>query len=61
MSTIRVLLLHAVTIYMETSVGTYGSVRYSVDVRYWECLLMESALYFHTCNRASRSVAIATQ
>ena len=33
------------TIYMETSVGTYGSVRYSVDVRYRECPLMESPLY----------------
>ena len=31
---------------METSVGTYGSVRFSVDVRYWECPLMESPLCY---------------
>ena len=31
-------------IIMETSVGTHGSVRYLVDVRYWEYLLMESQL-----------------
>ena len=37
------------TIYMETSVGTYGSVRYTVDVRYWECPLMESPLYKFVC------------
>ena len=35
-------------IYMETSVGAYTSVRYSVDVRYWECPLIESPLYSTT-------------
>ena len=30
---------------METAVCTCNSVRYSVDVRYWECPLKESALY----------------
>ena len=31
---------------MEISVGTYSSVRYLVEVRYWECPLIESPLYF---------------
>ena len=30
---------------METAVGACNSVRYSVDVRYWECPLIESPLY----------------
>ena len=30
---------------METAVGTCNGVRYSVDVRYWECPLIESPLY----------------
>ena len=30
---------------MEISVGTYSSVRYLVEVRYWECPLIESSLY----------------
>ena len=30
---------------MEISVGTYSSVRYLVEVRYWECPLIESPLY----------------
>ena len=29
----------------EISVGTYGSVRYSVEVRYSECPLIETPLY----------------
>ena len=33
------------TVYMEISVGTYGSVRYSVEVRYSECPLIETPLY----------------
>ena len=33
---------------MEISVGTCGSVRYSVGVRYLECPLMESPLYTST-------------
>ena len=32
---------------MEISVGTYSSVRYLVEVRYWECPLIESPLYIH--------------
>ena len=32
-------------IIMEISVGTYGSVRYSVKVRYSECPLIETPLY----------------
>ena len=39
---------------METSVGTYGSVRYTVDVRYWECPLVESPLYIGLPYVASR-------
>ena len=36
----------AIVLYiMETSVGAYTSVRYSVDVRYWECPLIETPLY----------------
>ena len=35
--------------YLETSVGAYSSVRYLVDVRYWECPLIESSLYYYTC------------
>ena len=31
---------------METAVGACNSVRYSVDVRYWECPLIESPLYY---------------
>ena len=31
--------------HMEISVGTYSSVRYLVEVRYWECPLIESPLY----------------
>ena len=31
---------------MEISVGTHNSVRYLVEVRYWECPLIESPLYF---------------
>ena len=34
--------------HMEISVGTYSSVRYWVEVRYWECPLIESPLY--TCH-----------
>ena len=30
---------------METAVGACNGVRYSVDVRYWECPLIESPLY----------------
>ena len=30
---------------METAVGACNSVRYSVDVHYWECPLIESPLY----------------
>ena len=30
---------------METAVGACNSVRYLVDVRYWECPLIESRLY----------------
>ena len=30
---------------MEISVGTHSSVRYLVEVRYWECPLIESPLY----------------
>ena len=30
---------------METSIGAYTSVRYSVDVCYWECPLIETPLY----------------
>ena len=33
---------------MEISVGTYSSVRYLVEVRYWECPLIESPLYYPT-------------
>ena len=33
---------------METAVGACNSVRYSVDVRYWECPLIESPLYLPT-------------
>ena len=44
-SAIRMLLLLYIIMIMETSTGTYGSVRYSIDVRYWECPLMESSLY----------------
>ena len=32
---------------MEISVGTYSSVRYLVEVRYWECPLIESPLYYN--------------
>ena len=32
-------------IIMEISVGTHSSVRYLVEVRYWECPLIESPLY----------------
>ena len=47
----RCVLLHYTHVYiMETSDGTYGSVRYSVDVCYWECPLMESPLYLHSDN-----------
>ena len=38
---------------MEFSVGTYGSVRYSVEVRYSECPLIESPLYIHDLKSAS--------
>ena len=34
-----------VFIHIETSIGAYSSVHYSVDVRYWECPLIESLLY----------------
>ena len=34
---------------METAVGACNSVRYSVDVRYWECPLIESPLYCLWC------------
>ena len=34
-------------IIMEISVGTYSSVRYLVEVRYWECPLIESPLYYN--------------
>ena len=30
---------------METAVGAYNSVRYSVDIRYWECPLIEQGRY----------------
>ena len=40
LSAIRVFLLC-----METAVGACNGVRYSVDVRYWECPLIESPLY----------------
>ena len=40
---------------METSVGTYGSVRYTVDVCYWECLLMKSPLYRRDARPSSLS------
>ena len=33
---------------METAVGVCNGVRYSVDVRYWECPLIESPLYTHS-------------
>ena len=33
--------------HMEISVGTYSSVRYLVEVRYWECPLIESPLYLY--------------
>ena len=32
---------------METAVGACNGVRYSVDVRYWECPLIESPLYIY--------------
>ena len=32
---------------METAVGACNSVHYSVDVRYWDCPLIESPLYIH--------------
>ena len=38
-------------VYMETAVGACNSVRYSVDVRYWECLLIESPLYQETLTK----------
>ena len=34
---------------METAVGACNSVHYSVDVRYWECPLVESPLYTSIC------------
>ena len=34
-------------IYMETAVGACTIVRYSVDVRYWECPLIETPLYMY--------------
>ena len=35
---------------MEISVGTHSSVRYLVEVHYWECPLIESPLYMHVSN-----------
>ena len=35
---------------METAVGACNGVRYSVDVRYWECPLIESPLYTSCLN-----------